>query len=72
MAKPDDFLTGKLGPEDRFIAAYGFAKFLMAESARFNSLIFQLRQGTEFPAAFSTAFGGSPAQAAEFWAKKLR
>jgi mono/diheme cytochrome c family protein len=72
MARPDDFLTGKLGPEDRFIAAYGFAKFLMAESARFNSLIFQLRQGTEFPAAFSAAFGGSPAQAAEFWAKKLR
>ena len=72
MTSSDDFITGKLPPEDRFVAAYSFTKFLMAESKRFQSLLGQLTQGVEFNDAFSAAFGGSPSQAAELWARKTR
>jgi mono/diheme cytochrome c family protein len=72
MGKPDDFITGKLAPEDGFIAAYSFAKFLMADGKRFDSLLSQLRGGVEFAVAFSDVYGGSPAQVSEYWARKAR
>ncbi len=72
MSKPDDFLTGKIGPEDGFIASYSFAKFLMADGKRFDSLLSQLRGGAEFAAAFSDVYEGSPSQVSEYWARKAR
>ena len=72
MAKADDFLTGKLPVEDGFIASYSFAKFLMADGKRFDSLLLQLRKRAEFDVAFSEVYGGSPAQVSEFWARKAR
>jgi mono/diheme cytochrome c family protein/cytochrome c553 len=72
MTKADDFLAGKLPVEDSMIASYSFARFLMADSKRFGSLLVQLRQGVEFAVAFSEVYGGSPAQVAELWARKTR
>ena len=72
MDKADDFLTGKLPIEDSLIASYSFAKFLMADGKRFDSLLSQLREGAEFAEVFSDVYGGSPAQVSEIWARKAR
>jgi hypothetical protein len=69
MASPDDFLTGKLAPEDADIASYSFVKFLMADK-RYNVLLEGLRKGGEFNKVFSDTYGGSPAQATAAWVRK--
>jgi mono/diheme cytochrome c family protein len=70
MAAPDDFLTGKLDPEDADIASYSFVKFLMADSKRFGALVEGLRKGGDFTKTFSESYGGSPAQATAAWVRK--
>ncbi len=66
-AAPDDFLTGKLPPEETDVAAYSFVKFLMAEPRKFQVLLDGLRQGGDFAQLFPQAYGGTPNQAAAAW-----
>ena len=69
LAKPDSFLTGKIPPKDAAIAGYSFVKFLMKDSKRTGALLDALRKGQKFEKAFSSAYGGSPAQATQAWAR---
>lgn len=71
MSQPDDFLTGKLSPEDTDIISYSFAKFLLSSNPRFTKLVKALEAGTEFETAVQQAYGGAPAQLAAMWAKQL-
>jgi hypothetical protein len=70
MSAPDDFLTGKLPPEEADICSYSFCKSLMADPRKFQVLLDALRKGADFTPAFSSAYGGAPAQAAAIWARK--
>ena len=71
MQAADDFLTGKLAPESADICAYSFVKFLQGggNKSKYSSLLNALRNGEDFNAAFSKAFGGSPNQLATVWAR---
>lgn len=68
LKKPDDFLTGNLGPEETAIAEYSFVAMLMGDARRFNRLLGSLREGTLFENAFRQAYGDTPARVAEIWA----
>ncbi len=70
MTAPDDFLTGKLAPEETDVAAYSFVKFLMADPRKFQILLDGLRKGGDFAQLFPQAYGGSPNQAAAVWVRK--
>lgn len=70
MAKPDDFLTGNLSPEEANIAAFSFVKFLMTDMKRFGALLAAVRDGASFDAAFKEDYGGTPAEVAVYWQKR--
>lgn len=67
LAAPDDFLTGKLPPEDADICSFSFCKLLMSDARRFAGLLDGLRKGTDFAAAFAAAYGGPPNSLAARW-----
>jgi hypothetical protein len=68
--RPDDFQTGHAPPEFGDLASYGFVKLLMTDARRFRTLIQGLRDGQDFAATCTEAYGGSPAQVAEIWYKR--
>jgi hypothetical protein len=68
LAAPDDFLAGKLPPEDADICSFSFAKFLMSDPRRFAVLLDGLRKGTDFSSAFAAAYGATPGSLAARWA----
>jgi mono/diheme cytochrome c family protein len=68
MTAPDDFLTGKLPPEETDVCSFSFAKYLMADARRFKILMDGLKKGGEFTKTFDAAYG-PPAQAAAAWAR---
>jgi mono/diheme cytochrome c family protein len=70
LASPDDFITGKMPPEDTDLCAFSFVKFLMADNSKYQAVLGSLRKGSDFNTAFSTAYGGSPAQVAASWIRK--
>jgi hypothetical protein len=70
MTAPNDFLEGKLSPEDADIANYSFVRWLMSDSRRFDGLLAGLRKGQDFTQTFSASYGGSPAQLSANWAVK--
>lgn len=70
LAAPDDFLTGKLPPEEADIAAYSFVKFLMNDNRRYHQLLDGLRKGGDFAQLFPQVYGAGPAQVAQAWARK--
>ncbi len=68
MSKPDDFLTGKPGPEQADIASYRFISFLMTRDARrFQAVVRAVHEGTPFAEAFLRGYGGTPAQLTAVW-----
>jgi mono/diheme cytochrome c family protein len=69
MTAADDFMTGKLPPEESDIASYSFVKFLMADARKHNLLIDGLRKGGDFSKVFLEVYGAGPAQAAQAWAR---
>ena len=72
MAKPDDFLTGKLPPEDADIASFAFVGALMKNSPKqFDAMLDGLRAGEDFDRLFLATYKGTPAQAAGFWVKSV-
>lgn len=69
MTRPDDFLTGKLTPEESDVAAFSFVSGLMKDSRRFGAVLNGLRKGEAFEATFVAAYGAKPEQVAELWAR---
>jgi hypothetical protein len=67
LAKPDDFLTGKLQPEQADVCSFSFAKFLMSDNKRYTALLDGLRKGGDFAKVFAATYGGTPAQVAAVW-----
>jgi hypothetical protein len=70
MAAPDDFLTGKIPPEESDLCSFSFVKFLMADASKYQAVLGALRKGTDFQTAFASTYGGSPAQVATAWIRK--
>lgn len=70
MASPDDFLTGKLSPEDADVCSFSFVRFLMSEGRKYDSLLAGLKKGQDFNQTFAAVYGGTPAQVAGPWAVK--
>jgi hypothetical protein len=68
LAKPDDFLDGKLAPEMSDICSFSFVKFLMGER-KFTNLLEGLRKGGDFKKVFSDSFGATPEQVAAVWVR---
>jgi hypothetical protein len=68
LSKPDDFIEGKLPPENADICSASFCKYLMADR-KFVNLMDALRKGAEFKTAFPSAMGGTPEQFASVWAR---
>lgn len=68
MTKADDFLTGKLPPEQSDVVSYSFVKFLMKTAGPYQALLTAVRGGQPFDKAFVDVYNHTPAQAAEFWA----
>lgn len=69
MTKPDDFLAGKLAPEDADVVSYSFGKFLLTSNSRFNALLKTLGPTAPFDAALQSAYGGPAMQLAAAWGK---
>jgi len=69
LAKPEDFLEGKLAPEMSDICSFSFVKFLMGDR-KFTNLIDGLRKGGDFKKIFSDAYGATPEQLAALWVRK--
>ncbi len=67
MKKPDDFLQGKLAPEDNDLAGYSFMQFLLTSSSRFSQVLGALDKGAEFEPALQQAYGRPAAQLAPVW-----
>jgi cytochrome c553/mono/diheme cytochrome c family protein len=67
LGRPDDFLQGRMAPEDSDIASFGLVTYLMKDSRRFNQVMDALRKGDDFNPAFTSAYGGTPAQAVQAW-----
>ena len=74
MSKGDDFLTGKLVPEDAAALNYGFVKFLMGRNnaAKYQQLLNALKGGAKFENAFQAIYKGTPNQVATAWATSGR
>lgn len=68
MTKPEDFITGKLPPEQADVVSFNFVRFLMKNAGAYNNLLTALRGGQPFDKAFVEAFKATPSQAAEVWA----
>ncbi|MEM7313735.1 MAG: c-type cytochrome domain-containing protein [Planctomycetota bacterium] len=61
--KPDDFLNNRLPPQDSAIVSYVFVDRLMKSVKSYRKLLGEIRNGTEFNSAFTSAYGSSPAVA---------
>ncbi|MGE0755684.1 MAG: c-type cytochrome domain-containing protein [Pirellulaceae bacterium] len=68
MARPDDFMTGKLSPEQSDVASYSFVKSLMRNNSTFLALLNGLRSGQDFDQVFAAVYRGTPPQVAGLWA----
>ncbi len=62
-------INHSLSPNDYDVAAYGFMRDLMANSAKFFQLVSDLRDGTAFDSAFTSAFGSPLQTTIAAWAK---
>lgn len=70
LSQPDDFLTGKLPPEESDILSYSFVKFLMTDSARLNKLLKSLDEGVAFDQALVLAYGRPAPLLAPLWLQR--
>lgn len=69
MTKSDDFLTGKLTPQDAAALQFSFVGKLMENSRAFTALLSSLRKGEDFDRALKTAYRGDAKQMADAWAR---
>ena len=69
MSQTDDFLKGRLPAEDADVASYSFVRFLMDDSARFTTLLAELRKGQPFDRSFAKIYGAIPSQITQIWVR---
>jgi Planctomycete cytochrome C len=70
MTNANDFMTGKMSPEEAEIAAFGFADYLLKNPKNISSLQSLLKKGASFEQAFGSVFKATPKQAAAVWSNK--
>ena len=70
LRSPDDFITGKLSPDDSDVLSYSFVSHLMSNKTRFGSLMEALGQGAALDAAVARIYRTSPAQLIAGWAAR--
>jgi hypothetical protein len=70
MQAPNDFLEGKMSPEEADIANFSFVRYLMNDSKKYDQLLTGLKNGQDFTQTFSNVYKGSPAQLSVMWAQK--
>jgi len=68
LAKPDDFIDGKMPPENADICSGSFCKFLVADR-KFVTLMESLRKGGDFKPTFASTMGAAPEQLAAAWVR---
>jgi len=71
MTKPNDFMTGKMPPEDADIASFSFVSGLMKSPKGFSALLDGLRAGEDFNTLFIASYRASPENVAEIWARTV-
>ncbi|MCA9245610.1 MAG: hypothetical protein KDA42_00815 [Planctomycetales bacterium] len=69
MSAADDFMTGKLSPDDSDTVSFSFVRHLMASSSRMNKLLAALDEGTPFEEALRAAYGADASTLAKGWAR---
>jgi mono/diheme cytochrome c family protein len=67
MQSPEDFMNGKLGPEDSDVLSFSFMRLMMTKSKNFGQLISAVSQGMPVDQALARAYGATPAQLAGAW-----
>jgi mono/diheme cytochrome c family protein len=67
MQQPDDFMTGKLGPEDSDVLSFSFMRLMMSKSKNFAQLLASVSQGMPIDQALARSYGATPAQLAGAW-----
>lgn len=67
MQTPDDFMTGKLGPEDSDVLSFSFMRLMMTKSKNFAQLLTSVSQGMPIDQALARSYGATPAQLAGAW-----
>ena len=60
MAKPDDFITGKISTDQAALVGYKFVSSLQSNSRSFKKLLKALREKEGFDQAFESSYGISP------------
>jgi len=70
LGKADDLPRGTLGAEGTEVAAYGFAKFLLKDQSKFNTLVSAIRAGADLDNAMTRAYGGGALQVIGGWSGK--
>ena len=67
MTQADDFIFGRLAPDQSNLVSYGFVKFLKKNGRQYHRLVSSIRKGQDFSEAFLAAFGATPEQVANQW-----
>ena len=70
MNQPDDFLKGRLPPDETDIASYGFVNYLSKNKRQYDQLLDALRGGQEFDASFAAIYGGPPERGVSDFVRK--
>ncbi len=66
-----DFLEARTLAGDSQASGYGFAKFLLAKTAKFQGMLSELRKGTAFPMALRKFYGADAKTLADAWARSV-
>jgi len=70
MGKADDLPRGTMGAEATEVAGYGFAKYLLSNQSKFNTMIAAIRAGADLDSAMVRGFGGGALQVIGGWSGK--
>jgi len=72
LEKPEDFLRGRISPEENDVVSYGFMKAIMGRGNGFEATLNHLRAGERFESAFQKGFKYSPDEMAAWWVPTVK
>jgi hypothetical protein len=70
MGSANDLPRGTMGAESTEVAAYGFARYLLSNQSKFNSLVTAIRAGADLDSAMVRGYGGGTLQLIGAWSGK--
>ncbi len=70
MQSANDLPRGTLGADSTEVAAYGFAKYLLSNQSKFNTMLTAVRSGIDLDSALARAYGGGGLQLIGDWSGK--